>query len=340
MSRNVYRFVILLIVFSTFSISSLAQSTTATLSGTVTDEKGAVVAGASVKITNPATNFQKTVTTDASGKFFLAQLPPATYSLKVENTGFSPSEVKNVELNVNDQRTLNIELKVGNVGGTVQVTDEPTLIDESASVGTTVNRQFVQNLPLNGRSFQSLFELTPGVVLTPSGDGGQGQFSVNGQRTNSNYITVDGVGANVSAAEPILSYELDRLFRSARRPPNVELRSDRAEAGRILLTSSGHDGVSPDDRAYLIQQVGATTGLAAADAERRVDNGIANARAALNRSRRSTVVLAFSLATALLLGAVAAWAAACAGGRHRDGSPLPEWMVHSEKMARRRIVIQ
>lgn len=146
--------------------------------------------------------------------------------------------------------------------------------------------------------------------------------------------------ANVSAAEPILSYELDRLFRPARRPPNVELRSDRAEAGRILLTSSGHDGVSPDDRAYLIQQVGATTGLAAADAERRVDNGIANARAALNRSRRSTVVLAFSLATALLLGAVAAWAAACAGGRHRDGSPLPEWMVHSEKMARRRIVIQ
>ena len=146
--------------------------------------------------------------------------------------------------------------------------------------------------------------------------------------------------ANVSAAEPILSYELDRLFRPARRPPNVELRSDRAEAGRILLTSSGHDGVSPDDRAYLIQQVGATTGLAVADAERRVDNGIANARAALNRSRRSTVVLAFSLATALLLGAVAAWAAACAGGRHRDGSPLPEWMVHSEKMARRRIVIQ
>src|SRR5262249_23323320 len=77
---------------------------------------------------------------------------------------------------------------------------EPTLLDESPSVGTTVNRQFVENLPLNGRSFQSLFELTPGVVLTPSGEGGQGQFSVNGQRTNSNYITVDGVSANVSAA--------------------------------------------------------------------------------------------------------------------------------------------
>ncbi|MEA2883618.1 MAG: hypothetical protein QOH32_2874 [Bradyrhizobium sp.] len=146
--------------------------------------------------------------------------------------------------------------------------------------------------------------------------------------------------SNSSAAEPILSYELDRLFRSARRPPNVDLRADRAEAGRILLTSSGHDGVSTDDRAYLIQLVASTTGLSAADAERRVDNGIANARTALNRSRRSTVILAFSLATALLLGAVAAWAAACAGGRHRDGAPLPEWMAHSDRLARRRIVVQ
>jgi type IV secretory pathway protease TraF len=146
--------------------------------------------------------------------------------------------------------------------------------------------------------------------------------------------------ANASAAEPILSYELDRLFRSPRRPPNVDLRSERAEAGRILLTSSGHDGVSADDRTYLVQVVAAATGLAVADAERRVDNGIANARTALNRSRRSTIILAFSLATALLLGAVAAWAAACAGGRHRDGAPLPEWMAHSDRLARRRIVIQ
>jgi hypothetical protein len=146
--------------------------------------------------------------------------------------------------------------------------------------------------------------------------------------------------ANASAAEPILSYELDRLFRSPRRPPNVDLRSERAEAGRILLTSSGHEAVSADDRTYLVQMVAAATGLAAADAERRVDNGIANARTALNRSRRSTIILAFSLATALLLGAVAAWAAACAGGRHRDGAPLPEWMAHSDRLARRRIVIQ
>src|SRR3954453_151491 len=146
--------------------------------------------------------------------------------------------------------------------------------------------------------------------------------------------------SNSSAAEPVLSYELDKLFRSARRPPNIDMRSDRAEAGRILLTSSGHNGVSSDDRAYLVQLVGSTTGLAPAEAERRVDTGIANAKTALDRSRRSTVILAFSLATALLLGAVAAWAAACAGGRHRDGAPLPEWMTHSDRFGRKRIVIQ
>jgi hypothetical protein len=146
--------------------------------------------------------------------------------------------------------------------------------------------------------------------------------------------------ANTSAAEPVLSYELDRLYRAARRPPNVDLNAERAEAGRILLTSSSHSGVSADDRAYLIQQVASSTGLSPPDAERRVDNVIAGSKTALTRSRRSTVILAFSLATALLLGAVAAWAAACAGGRHRDGAPLAEWMAHSNRLERRRILVQ
>jgi hypothetical protein len=142
--------------------------------------------------------------------------------------------------------------------------------------------------------------------------------------------------AQTSAAEPLLSYELDRLFRAGRRAPNVDLSAERAEAGRILLTTSSHSGMSADDRTYLVQQVGALTGLASADAERRVDGVIAGATTAIARSRRSTVILAFSVATAVLLGAVAAWAAACAGGRHRDGAPLPEWMVHSKSLDRRR----
>jgi hypothetical protein len=143
----------------------------------------------------------------------------------------------------------------------------------------------------------------------------------------------------VSAAEPLLSYELDRLFRGGRRAPNVDLGNERAEAGRILLTTSGHSGMSAEDRTYLVQKVVGLTGLTAADAERRVDGVIANATTAIARSRRSTVILAFSVATAILLGAVAAWAAACAGGRHRDGQTLPQWIQHSKALDRRRAAV-
>jgi hypothetical protein len=129
-----------------------------------------------------------------------------------------------------------------------------------------------------------------------------------------------------SAAEPLLSYELDRLLRPARRASNADLSQERAEAGRILLTSSSRSGVSADDRTYLVQLVGAITSLPGAEAEKRVDATIANSERAIARSRRSGVILAFSLATALLLGAVISWAAAAAGGRHRDGAPMPHWL--------------
>ena len=145
--------------------------------------------------------------------------------------------------------------------------------------------------------------------------------------------------AQASTAEPLLSYELDRLFRAGRRSPNVDLSAERAEAGRILLTTSSHSGVTADDRAYLVQQVGALTGLSSADSERRVDNALTNAKTAIARTRRSSIIVAFSIATAVLLGAVAAWAAACAGGRHRDGAPLPHWMARSNEFSRHQKVM-
>ena len=141
--------------------------------------------------------------------------------------------------------------------------------------------------------------------------------------TRSNANTVS---ARTSVAEPLLSYEIDRLFRPVRRAPNVDLSQERAEAGRILLTSSSHSGMSSEDRAYLGQLVSANTGLAAPDAERRVDVAVANSQAAISKSRRSSVILSFSVAAALLLGAVIGWVAAGVGGRHRDGAPMPHWM--------------
>jgi hypothetical protein len=136
-----------------------------------------------------------------------------------------------------------------------------------------------------------------------------------------------------SAAEPMLSYELDRLFRPARRTSNAETAMERAEAGRILLASSSHSGVAAEDRAYLVQLVNGVTGLAGPDVERRVDNIIVSAKSAITRSRRSAIIAAFSVAASILLGAVVAWFAACEGGRHRDGAG-PGWLTNRPLTAR------
>jgi hypothetical protein len=113
-----------------------------------------------------------------------------------------------------------------------------------------------------------------------------------------------------------LAFELDRLFRSDRLTAVSE--ADRAEAGRIIETTLGHQSVAPDDYNYLVRLVSARTGLAQADAEKRTLNTFSEAHTAATRARRSAVILAFTLAAALVAAAGAAWAGAREGGRHRD----------------------
>lgn len=175
-------------------LTAYAQSSTATLSGTVVDQDGAVVPGANISVINAATGQQRKATTNDGGDFTVPLLPPAIYTIRVERQGFAIAEVSNVVLNVNDQKSLQIPLKAGNISEMVKIEGDAPLIDQSPAVATVVDRQFVENLPLNGRSFQSLITLTPGVVLTRAGNGFEkGQFSVNGQRANANYFTIDGV---------------------------------------------------------------------------------------------------------------------------------------------------
>jgi len=126
-----------------------------------------------------------------------------------------------------------------------------------------------------------------------------------------------------TAGEPLIAYELDRLFRADRHPPQADLNYSRAEAGRILLAASGRQGITPDDRASLVRIVAADTGTTPPDAERRVDTAITAATTAVHKARRSAVILGFCTAASLLAGAVAAWYGACAGGRHRTSSPHP-----------------
>jgi hypothetical protein len=129
-----------------------------------------------------------------------------------------------------------------------------------------------------------------------------------------------------TSGEPIIAYELDRLFRADRRPADAELTYSRAEAGRIIFAASGREGLAADDRAYLGRLVSSHTGLPQPEAERRVDEVVARSRTAIARARRSAVIIGFATAAALLLGAAAAWFAACLGGRHRDSvAPSLAW---------------
>jgi len=125
------------------------------------------------------------------------------------------------------------------------------------------------------------------------------------------------------AGENLIGFDLDRLFRAERRPQSADLSYARSEAARILLTSAGHDGMSADDRAYLVRLTASHTGLAPQDAENRVNTVIAQAADDIRKARRASVILAFMTGAASLLGAAIAWFAACAGGRHRDSQSAP-----------------
>src|SRR5229473_1967476 len=105
-------------------ITVFGQSTTATLSGTVTDQNGAIVPGVAISVINPATSLERTATTSDAGYFNIPLLPPGIYTVTAKRDGFAPLRAENVVLNIADQKTLQIQLKAGDVNATVQVTNE------------------------------------------------------------------------------------------------------------------------------------------------------------------------------------------------------------------------
>jgi hypothetical protein len=125
-----------------------------------------------------------------------------------------------------------------------------------------------------------------------------------------------------STGESLFPYDLDKLFRTERRPEGDPAYS-RSEAARILLAATGRTEITAEDKAYLARLVANRTGVAQPDAERRVNEAIQNATIAVHKARRSAVVLAFSLAVSLLAGAATAWYGATLGGRRRDEETIP-----------------
>lgn len=186
---------------------AFAQSTSAAISGIVTDPAGRAIADASVMLINDATGVEYPTRTNGVGIYSIPVLPPGHYHMQVSKVGFKTIIKPDIILNVQSALGINYSLPVGAASESVTVRAGSSLLNTTdASVSTVIDHQFVKNMPLNGRSFQDLISMTPGVVTQSpqsyTNNGYNGDFSVNGQRTESNYYTVDGVSANINAGYP------------------------------------------------------------------------------------------------------------------------------------------
>jgi hypothetical protein len=200
---------IALAFFSMFGIGGVsAQQTTADIIGTVTDSSGGLVPGATVTLTSTGTNISQTVEASASGEYTFTLLIPGTYSLKVEAKGFKTFSTPSLTVAGGDRARQDVKLEVGEQSTTmeVQATSTPALQTDTSSVGALVTQQGVEDLPLNGRNYTQLIQLSPGVSVGAQNDLSTGnrpddrrptsQYTVNGQGSNINNNMIDGMDNN------------------------------------------------------------------------------------------------------------------------------------------------
>ncbi len=181
-----------------------AQSANGEINGSVTDSSGAVVAGATVTLTNPGTGLRRVQTTNSEGLYGFAALQPGSYNMRAEMTGFQAQVRNDVILQVGQAAKIDFPLSVGNVSEVVEVTGgAPVLETESTSVGTVIENKRIVELPLNGRNYLQLASLIPGATTNgPASSQGQqrmggsrNQFALNvaGQRVHYNHYSLDGM---------------------------------------------------------------------------------------------------------------------------------------------------
>lgn len=236
--------------FVFISCAAWAQSA-GEITGTVLDVSGGAVAGATVTITNAATNLQRVQTTNGSGIYDAPTLPPGTYTVKVNMQGFK-SDVRNgVELEVAQVARLDFSLQPGAITETVEVTGQGATLDtENSTVGTVIETKRIEELPLNGRNYLQLASLVPGVtaygpsnsIAQARGGGDRSNFQLNiaGQRLENNHYSLDGI----ENTDPNYGTYLFQPSVDALQEFKVETSSYGAEYGHNLaqinvLTKSG-----------------------------------------------------------------------------------------------------
>ncbi len=193
-----------------------AQSELATLTGTVGDPSGAVIGGASVKVTHEATNLSASAVSNESGRYFIPSLRPGVYTISASHAGFKTRVHSGVTLQVNQTAMLDLKLDVGDVAEQVTVAGEAPLLEtQTSGRGSVIDQKKIVELPLNGRDYNQLALLSPGVLMaTPrlQSIGFKGAFNVNGNRAFHNAFLLDGVdntsysnsfrGGNVQVVQP------------------------------------------------------------------------------------------------------------------------------------------
>jgi hypothetical protein len=181
---------------------AMAQGTSGTIAGTVTDAAGAVIPGVRVVMTNEGTGFTRTAVTNALGQYVAYAMPPGRYRIEVEHTGFQRLVRTNIELTAADAITVDLRLTIGDVQQTIEVTEAaPLLQSQTATVSTLVSNQQMLEMPLQTRTFTALLLLGPGATTGSSGNlntspyamRGNVNISVNGSSAQNNSYFIDGM---------------------------------------------------------------------------------------------------------------------------------------------------
>jgi len=196
------RGVLVFVVLAGWAATVLAQ-TTGQLAGLVQDAKGGLLVGVKLTMTNDGTGIVKTTQSNSAGEYRIPDLAAGQYTLLAEATGFANLEVKAVQIEVGETRTLNVSLQVASAQATVAVESGQVALDtQTTHLGEVIQRDQVETLPLNGRNFAQLALLNAGVAAAGGGGGQQGGeggtsgYSSNGQRSSSNNFLVDGIDNN------------------------------------------------------------------------------------------------------------------------------------------------
>ncbi len=226
-----------------------AQSGNGSLVGHVTDESGAALPGVTLAATNVATGFTRSTVTAADGSYRLAALPPGTYTVTTDLSGFASVSTKNVDVTVASDRTINVSMKQAAVNEQITVTAEAPLVETSPAVGTVVSQQELQNLPLNGRQFANLGSLAPGTSLSVNSDPtkpGQLTIALNGgSGRNVNFIIDGGDNTDDTIGGALQNFNIEAVQEF-----KIQTMAYKAEFGRSsggvlsVVTKSGTNQIS------------------------------------------------------------------------------------------------